>query len=73
MHVKDSNSAGTEKKYHYRQTVIIADVVIGKFCSSSALAYYHFLHILMTDVDLVEFVQILQYFAKSVLQEVEHF
>jgi len=66
MYVKDSNSAGMDKKHHYRQTVIIAEVVVGKFCYRSALAYYHFLHILMTGVDPVGFVQILQYFAQSV-------
>jgi len=66
------------KKCHCSQTVIIAEVVVGEFyCSScaysSALAYCHVFYIFMTDVDLVEFIQIWQYFTESVLHEAEHF
>jgi len=39
MHVKYRNSAGTDKKCHCNQTIIIAEDIVGKFyCSSQNIS-----------------------------------
>ena len=39
MHVKYTNSAGTDKKCHCNQTIIIAEDIVGKFyCSSQNIS-----------------------------------
>jgi len=35
MHVKENDYAGTEEKRRYRQTVVIAEIVIGEFYCTS--------------------------------------